>query len=175
MSAIVPTITRASRQGSLRLTAAAASTLQRRSTSWIAWEQPDPAVYARPPSSETQQAAVASQTTRSVGETVTAPATAAVAGGSQEVSTSGKTAAPSIPANRTPFGQTRSLQTQVEVVEALPTTLLRIPGEIATWPGEPTAYPDQERVRKQQGLEAFADWVQNPAPREGWSEKERKD
>ncbi|XXH04818.1 hypothetical protein Hte_011240 [Hypoxylon texense] len=144
------------------------ATAPRRATSWIAWEQPNPALYApptrAPPSSEAQEAAAGkAQGTRSVGKTVTAPATAPVAGGShQEVSVSGKTMPPSIPArsSRALSGQTRSVQTlaaakpngdvDVDVVDrwTLPTTLLRIPDVTSTWPGETPAYPDQKRVRK---------------------------
>lgn len=138
------------------------ATAPRRSTSWIAWEQPNPALYApptrAPPSSEAQEAAAKAQGTRSVGKTVTAPATAPVAvGGHQEVSVSGKTMPPSIPAgsSRVLSGQTRSVQTLAAKHDGddvdrwmLPTTLLRIPDVTSTWPGETPAYPDQKRVRK---------------------------
>ncbi|KAI2615506.1 hypothetical protein GGR54DRAFT_642268 [Hypoxylon sp. NC1633] len=151
-------------------------TVQRRSTSWIAWEQPNPALYARPPSSEKQQAANSAQDTRPVGENVTAPASTAVVGGSQEVSTSGKTVPPTIQAgsSRTPFTQSRSLQTSTAQPEQhnshprLPTTLLRIPGITTTWPDTPSTHPDQKRVRKQQindGHGTHTTKTPDPSPR----------
>ncbi|KAI0377862.1 hypothetical protein F5Y04DRAFT_284532 [Hypomontagnella monticulosa] len=124
-----------------------------RSTSWIAWEQPNPALYAPPPhgppTSETQGAASKSQDTRDVGESVTAPATTVVAGGIQEVSTSGKTVPSSIQAgsSRAPYSQTRSMQTYPRITFALPTTLICIPGVTATWPGEAPTRPQQPRIR----------------------------
>lgn len=150
---------------------------QLRSTSWIAWEQPDPALYARPLSNEKQHAARNNQEKRDVGESVTAPSTTAVGGGSQEVATSGKTLPPTVQGGTLPFDQKRSLHTHAESVEKksdsennddgdvkagvdvnehehehedpyLPKTLLRIPGVSSTWPGEDSSTPDQKRVRK---------------------------
>ncbi|KAI1777770.1 hypothetical protein F4818DRAFT_456812 [Hypoxylon cercidicola] len=171
MSTVVPTLVRVGRQGNSRLaivtkTAQVAVTSQRRSTSWIAWELPNPALYAPPPgatpSNETQQAASKIQDTRSVGKTVTAPSTVAVAGGSQEVSVSGKTVPLSIKAGSTriPSGQTRSVQTQSRPHEGvdgwmLPTTLIRIPKMTSTWPDEKPVHPDQKRVRKYYEVQAL--------------------
>lgn len=135
---------------------------QQRSTSWIAWEQPDPALYARPLSNGQQQTANTNQANRNVGESVTAPSTAAVGCGSQEVSTSGKTVPPTIQAGSSniSFTQKRMLQTaspshnvEVQVQEAkedsyLPKTLLCIPGVSSTWPHETEPTPTQKRVRK---------------------------
>ncbi|OTB07235.1 hypothetical protein M426DRAFT_8963 [Hypoxylon sp. CI-4A] len=161
MNTVASTIIRASCRSGSRVTAATASALQttqRRSTSWIAWEQPNPALYAppprAPPANETQEAASKTQDTRSVGATVTAPATAVVmVGGSQEVSTSGKTIPSSIQAgtSRLPSSQTRSTHSQTPTADndpaCLPTTLLRIPGCTASWPGATPEHPDQKRVR----------------------------
>ncbi|KAI1384858.1 uncharacterized protein F4822DRAFT_446035 [Hypoxylon trugodes] len=154
MSAISSRLTRAGRQLGSRIanTTSAPQICHRRSTSWIAWEQPNPALYGPPiqalPSNETQQNASTAQNTRNVGGSVTAPATTAVAGGSQEVSTSGKTVPSSIQAgsSRIPFNQTRSIKTKSD---QLPTTLIRVPGVTSTWPGEKPTHPDQQRVRKQ--------------------------
>ncbi|KAI1144212.1 hypothetical protein F5Y05DRAFT_418287 [Hypoxylon sp. FL0543] len=160
MSGIASTLARASCQRGSRLTVAIATsppqTCQRRSTSWIAWEQPNPSLYAPPPQpsqgDKTQQAAGKTQNTRSVGETVSAPATTAVARGSQEVSTSGKTVPLSIKAGTSglPYSQSRSSHSQnkPDNNEGLPTTIIRIPGESATWPVETPEHPDQPRVRK---------------------------
>ncbi|KAI1397338.1 hypothetical protein F4819DRAFT_503475 [Hypoxylon fuscum] len=164
MSSISPTLKRAGRKTTSQASAAisAAQTSQRRSTSWIAWEQPDPALYSPPArgpqESDAQQGGQKTQGTRSVGKAVTAPSTAAVAGGSQEVSTSGKTVPPSIRAggsSRLPSSQTRSFSAtpsrrpERDTSHKLPTTLLRIPDAPATWPREAGAHPDQTRVRKQ--------------------------
>ncbi|KAI0145777.1 hypothetical protein F4776DRAFT_660655 [Hypoxylon sp. NC0597] len=158
MSGIASTLARGGRQRGSRLAVSAStpSPCHRRSTSWIAWEQPNPSLYAPPPqasiSNETQKAASKAQFTRNVGEAVTAPATAAVSGGSQEVSTSGKTVPLSIQAgaSRVPFSQTRGShsKTKPEKDPYLPTTLIRIPGETVTWPVEVSEHPDQPRVRK---------------------------
>ncbi|KAF3064412.1 hypothetical protein GL218_01320 [Daldinia childiae] len=126
---------------------------QRRSTSWVAWEQPNPALYTppyAPPRSESQQATSKSQGTPTAGETSSVPKIATTVTGSQEISTSGKIAPSSIPAgaSRTPYSQTRSIQTQSEDTPLLPTTLLRIPGITATWPDKAPEHPDQLRVRK---------------------------
>ncbi|KAI0846082.1 hypothetical protein F5Y00DRAFT_264975 [Daldinia vernicosa] len=119
---------------------------QHRSTSWIAWEQPNPALYTplhAAPSSESRQVASNSQGARNVGDTGVASATAAIVTSSQEISTSGKIAPSSIQASAShfPYSQTRSVQTQSENTWLLPTTLLRIPGVTATWP---TKAPDRE-------------------------------
>ncbi|KAI2639939.1 hypothetical protein GGS26DRAFT_587390 [Hypomontagnella submonticulosa] len=159
MSASASKLARAGRRHGSRISATtlAPQPCQRRYTSWIAWEQPNPALYAPPtrgaPTNETQQAASKSQGTRNVGKAVTAPATTVVAGGIQEVSTSGKTVPPSIQAgiSRAPYSQTRSIRTQANSNKNeiyLPTTLLRIPGMTVTWPEETPAYSDQARVRK---------------------------
>ncbi|OTA91860.1 hypothetical protein M434DRAFT_12856 [Hypoxylon sp. CO27-5] len=158
MSGIASTLSRGGRQRGSRLAAAAStpSTCHRRSTSWIAWEQPNPSLYGPPPqapiSNGIQQTTSKTQFTRNVGEAVTAPATAAVSGGSQEVSTSGKTIPLSIQAgaSRVPFSQTRCShsKSKAEKDPYLPTTLIRIPGETVTWPVEASEHPDQPRIRK---------------------------
>ncbi|KAI1661875.1 hypothetical protein F4813DRAFT_385546 [Daldinia decipiens] len=126
---------------------------QHRSTSWVAWEQPNPALYTPPhaaPSSASRQATSNSQGTRNVREAGTIPETATIVTRSQEISTSGKIPPPSIQANasRIPYSHTRSIQTRSDNTPLLPTTLLRIPGVAATWPGEAPKHPDQPRVRK---------------------------
>ncbi|KAI2468585.1 hypothetical protein F4781DRAFT_443451 [Annulohypoxylon bovei var. microspora] len=163
MSAITSTLVRAGLRRGMRVTAVA-STCQHRSTSWIAWEQPNPALYMPPPqalptTTEAKQPPTdtITQDTRKVGEATVAPATAAVGAGSQEVSTSGKTVPSSIQAgsSRTPFSQTRSMHTKSSTPTSapaclpLPTTLLRIPGSPSTWPGEEPSHPAQPRIRKQ--------------------------
>ncbi|KAI1107186.1 hypothetical protein F4804DRAFT_352729 [Jackrogersella minutella] len=165
MSPIISTVTRAGRQRGSQLIVAAS----RRSTSWIAWEQPNPALYARPqqttPSNETQKAASNDPGTRNVGETTVAPSTASVGAGSQEVSTSGKTVPSSIQAgsSRVPFSQTRSVhsKTTSSDLSHLPTTILRIDGMTASWPGESPEHPDQQRVRKQRIVHDQAVQVQS--------------
>ncbi|KAI0603129.1 hypothetical protein F4775DRAFT_587655 [Biscogniauxia sp. FL1348] len=138
-----------------------------RNTSWIAWEQPNPALYApRAPSQkgheegEKQTGTLSSQDSawgsRQAGKTVVAPATAALPAGNQEVSTSGKIVPPTIQTSRTPFGsssqQTRSLNTLRDEnsngAHQLPTTHLCIAGHAATWPCDQPEVPYQKRVRK---------------------------
>ncbi|KAI1500980.1 hypothetical protein F5X99DRAFT_428955 [Biscogniauxia marginata] len=140
-----------------------------RNTSWIAWEQPNPAIYAKPPMSARQTGSgsqkqagnngdkTSASGTRPAGETVVAPSTVTMLAGSQEVSTSGKTAPPSIQAgsSRTPFSgpssqQTRAFRTQYDAGghDYLPTTHLCIPGHAATWPCVQPEEPHQKRVRK---------------------------
>ncbi|OTA66821.1 hypothetical protein K449DRAFT_431154 [Hypoxylon sp. EC38] len=158
MSGIASTLARSGRQRGSRLAASAStpSACHRRSTSWIAWEQPNPSLYGPPPqapiSNATQQAASKTQFTRNVGEAVTAPATAAVSGSSQEVSTSCSTVPLSIQAgaSRVPLSQTRCSHSKAKAEKDpyLPTTLIRIPGETVTWPVEVSEHPDQPRVRK---------------------------
>ncbi|KAI0835606.1 hypothetical protein F5Y06DRAFT_305841 [Hypoxylon sp. FL0890] len=185
MSGIISTLARASCQHGSRL-AVAASACQRRSTSWIAWEQPNPSLYAPPPqapvSNETQEASSKTQNTRSVGKAVTAPATTAVAGGSQEVSTSGKTVPSSIQAgtSRIHFSQTRSAHSKSKSEDhaSLPTTLLRIPGESSTWPVETPEFPDQPRIRKTRTVHENEGPVrkeETPAPASESEEAEPKD
>ncbi|KAI1410108.1 hypothetical protein F5Y13DRAFT_192589 [Hypoxylon sp. FL1857] len=158
MSAIASALARGGRRRGLSLSVvpSALQACQRRSTSWIAWEQPDPSLYAPPPgaalSNEAQQAASVMQGARNIGETSTAPANSAIAGGSLEVFTSGKTVSSSIQAGTSllPLSQTRRnhSKSKVENSPYLPTTLIRIPGEAATWPVEIPECPDQPRIRR---------------------------
>ncbi|KAL7626786.1 hypothetical protein AAE478_003560 [Parahypoxylon ruwenzoriense] len=143
------------------------STPQRRSTSWIAFEQPNPALYAKQPPSSSgnnqQQAAAETQGTRNIGETVSAPGTAAT-----------KLAPPSIQAESSHvlFSQTRGLQTESQApppqsdASLLPTTLLRIPGVTATWPAEASVHPDQKRVRKQRVINTSDEAPSSSSPLE---------
>ncbi|KAI1484406.1 hypothetical protein F5X96DRAFT_675688 [Biscogniauxia mediterranea] len=142
------------------------ATSHSRNTSWIAWEQPNPALYApRAPSQQGHQGGEKQQTgtissqdsawgTRQAGKSVVAPATAALPVGNQEVSTSGKTVPPTTQTSRTPFGQqTRALNTLRDAknsndVHRLPTTHLCIPDHAATWPCDQPEVPYQERVRQ---------------------------
>ncbi|KAI0115374.1 hypothetical protein F4814DRAFT_460120 [Daldinia grandis] len=119
---------------------------QHRPISWISWEMPNPALYPPPhppPSSESRQAARKFQEARNIGEASATPAAATTATGSQEPPTSGKVAPSSIQAgaSRIPRSQTRAIQTQPESTPLLPTTLLRIPGVTATWPGKESKCP----------------------------------
>ncbi|KAI2785041.1 hypothetical protein F4815DRAFT_451177 [Daldinia loculata] len=114
MSIATLTLTLRQRRWRLLTTILAPQAYQHRSTSWVAWEQPNPALYTpphAPPSSESRQAASNSQGTRNVGETGAAPATTTIVTGSREISTSEKIAPSSIQAgaSRVPCSQTRSI------------------------------------------------------------------
>ncbi|KAI0180343.1 hypothetical protein GGR52DRAFT_569089 [Hypoxylon sp. FL1284] len=103
------------RRGGLRATTFAAIKAPflppHRYTSWIAFEQPNPALYTKPPGAPTgdktpdsnnkNSATSNTLTTRRVGKATTAPATAVIPGGKQEISVSGKTAPPTITAGAT--------------------------------------------------------------------------
>ncbi|KAI1801903.1 hypothetical protein F4811DRAFT_433827 [Daldinia bambusicola] len=147
---------------------------QRKYTSWVPWEQPNPSLYSAPHvplSTKSGQGASSSGDAAAqdpyprnvvVGKNAAGPRTTAivaVAGaGSQEISTSRTIAAASsssspIPAGASPVPQIyqkRAIQTHAENPEPplLPTTLLRIPGETATWPCDKPEPPHQPRVRK---------------------------
>ncbi|KAI1768751.1 hypothetical protein GGR53DRAFT_462136 [Hypoxylon sp. FL1150] len=196
MTTIVPTLARAGRQGTSRFAIAAKTaqatttiTTQRRSTSWIAWEQPNPALYMPRPTApktpndttnETQEPAVAATSkphdTRSVDKTTTT--TAVGASGSQEVSVSGKSAPSSMHAgsNHSPSSasQTRSAHTTASSGRGLypwvlPTTLLRIPEITSTWPtseasaaaaaSETIYYADNHYQEKEEGKGLHAETV----------------
>ncbi|KAI0883343.1 uncharacterized protein GGS22DRAFT_195138 [Annulohypoxylon maeteangense] len=177
MSAITSVLVRRTglNRGGIRVTAIASAS-QRRSTSWIPWEQPNPTLYMQQPNQahpkdpltdtesppeETLTDTLPTNNVRKVGEATVAPATATVGPGTQEVSTSGKTVPSSIQAGsiRVPSTQTRTMHTasgstsstptSAPALLHLPTTLLRIPGVPATWPGETPPHPDQPRIRKQ--------------------------
>ncbi|KAI1641012.1 hypothetical protein F4809DRAFT_637141 [Biscogniauxia mediterranea] len=169
MSTLTRAFARLGRPGRiLHVPSVTLATSHSRNTSWIAWEQPNPALYApRAPSQQGHQGGekkqigtISSQDsawgTRQAGKTVVAPATAALPVGNQEVSTSGKTVPPTIQTSRTPFGhpsqQTRALNTlrgaNSNDVHRLPSTHLCIPGHAATWPCDQPEVPYQERVRK---------------------------
>ncbi|KAI1476845.1 hypothetical protein K445DRAFT_17400 [Daldinia sp. EC12] len=127
---------------------------QHRSTSWVAWEQPNPALY-KPPrasiSTESRPGASHAQDAHDIGETVNTRATVTVGAGSQEISSTGKMAPPSIQvagAGPTPRYEIRAVQTQTESLPLFPTTLLCIPGVTATWPCDAPEHPHQQRVRR---------------------------
>ncbi|KAK6950513.1 hypothetical protein Daesc_008841 [Daldinia eschscholtzii] len=127
---------------------------QHRSTSWVAWEQPNPALY-KPPrasiSTESRPGASHAQDAHDIGETINSRATVTAGAGSQEISSTGKMASPSTQvagAGPTPPYQIRAVQTETESPLLLPTTLLCIPGMTATWPCDAPEHPHQQRVRK---------------------------
>ncbi|KAI1085605.1 hypothetical protein F5B20DRAFT_575113 [Whalleya microplaca] len=155
MSATVRSLMRSSHVcGSRR---AIVTPTRRRSISWMAFEQPNPALYMPPPrapqSQDTKQTTT-TQPTRKAGEsiippatTITPPKTTIVAGGSQEVSTSSKTAKPSLQAARPhlPLTQVRNYGPECDFQRLmLPCTLLRIPDHPATWPCEPDEEIEEE-------------------------------
>ncbi|KAI0024723.1 hypothetical protein F4780DRAFT_551678 [Xylariomycetidae sp. FL0641] len=164
-----------------------------RSTSWIGFEMPNPALYIpSPPTTHEKELEELNRLHLTHGvaekeekaEKVVAPATAALPLGSQEISISGKTARPSVPAGntRTPLTQKRSFtqlyhsaETDTEAIlkkllepepefqaspmpkdDYLPITHLCLPGLPATWPVDVPEIPRQKTVRNftEKGFEA---------------------
>ncbi|KAI1463304.1 uncharacterized protein F4812DRAFT_463839 [Daldinia caldariorum] len=143
---------------------------QQRHTSWIAWEQPDPALYSPPhvPLSTASRKGVsdpAAQYPCNIVEqntttTTTTETVAVVVAGadSREISPSDTIASSPIPEYTSPspvpvpqtYHQKRSMQMHTEspARPLPPTTLLRILGETATWPSDKPELPHQPRVRK---------------------------
>lgn len=161
--------------------------------------RPKPTTPTTPSNNETQKpktAAAASKThdKRSVGKTTTAPATAAVGPvGSQEVSVSGKTVPSSIRAGSSHIpssssssssgtqNQARSAHTATGPVRVrdsgkyswlLPTTLLRIPDIVSTWPTsseETESWSEYQKKKEQEQKELRTDTVyknQGPVSRQ---------
>ncbi|KAI1337835.1 hypothetical protein F5Y15DRAFT_145784 [Xylariaceae sp. FL0016] len=150
---------RAARSRVLRVGTASVT---QRSTSWIAFEQPDPSLYAAP--APTPPAAKAPKTTsntqgnRQIGDSATAPATPSIlASNTQHISVSGEVARSNIApsgstrmrttcAQLSPSGSISHSYTQKRFIKSagsqnqetaapylLPTTRIEIPGEPATF------------------------------------------
>ncbi|KAH9900432.1 hypothetical protein F4778DRAFT_781968 [Xylariomycetidae sp. FL2044] len=160
----------------------------RRPVSWFAFEQPNPAIYARlnpslPKGTSDQNLdSTAPQETRPVGETTTAPATSTVSpGSSQEIATSGKTVAPSIPSTagpgigskQSPFGQTRSFHIH-RLMTHLPTARLRSPAQMAAVEHQQQEEEDAEEDAKQAAVDRQKERENRKLREQEWTKNHKK-